>query len=64
MSKGWDYVDGEANEKRSNGGIDGPKEREDDGEKPDGDDNRQPGGRTLAQALALVHAYRLLPHEV
>lgn len=64
MGEGGDDVDGEADEERSDGGVDGTEEWEDDGQEPDGDDHRQSRRRTLAQALALVHPNRLLPHKV
>lgn len=59
-----DDVDSEADEERSNGRVDGPKEREDDGQEPDGHHHRQPSQRPLADAPALMHPYGLLPHEV
>ena len=40
MSEGGDDVNGEADKKRSNGGVDGPKEGEDYGQKPYGDHHR------------------------
>ena len=64
MGQSGDDVNSETHKERSNGGVDGPKEREDDCKKPDGDDHRQSSRRTLAEALALVHPYQLLPHEV
>lgn len=39
VSEGGNDVNGEADKKRSNGGVDGPKEGEDYGEKPYGDDH-------------------------
>jgi len=59
-----DDVDGEADEERPHGGVDGPKEREDDGEEPDGHDDGEPGGGALAEAAAVVEADELLPDEV
>lgn len=41
VGEGGDDVDGEANEERSDCGIDGTKERKDDGQKPYGNDHRQ-----------------------
>lgn len=64
VGQSGDDIDSETHKERSDGGVDGPKEREDDGKKPDGDDHRQSRRRTLAKALALVHPYRFLPHEV
>lgn len=64
VGQSGDDVDGEANEKWSNGGVDGTKEWEDDGEEPYGDDHRQSCCRTLAEALALMHPYGFFPHKV
>ncbi|KAG6403629.1 hypothetical protein SASPL_135857 [Salvia splendens] len=55
---------GEANKKRSDGGVDGAEEGEDDGQEPDGDDHREARGRPLAQASTLMHPDGLLPHKV
>jgi hypothetical protein len=59
-----DDVDGETDEERSHGGVDGPEEGEDDGEEPDGHDHGEPRGGALAHAAAVVQADELLPHEV
>lgn len=64
MGQGGDDVDGEADEERSDGGIDRSEEREDDGEEPDGDDHRQSSCCSLAQTLAFVHADCFLPHKI
>lgn len=64
VSQSWDNIDSEANKKRSDGGVDWSKERENDGQKPNGNDNRQSSCGTLAQALAFVQAYCLFPHEI
>lgn len=37
MGKGWDDVDGEANKKRPNCGVDRTKERENNGQEPNWD---------------------------
>ena len=40
MSEGGDDIDGEANEKRTDRGVDGTEERKDDGQKPNGYNHR------------------------
>lgn len=64
VGDGRDDIDGEANEQRSDGGVDGAEEGEDDGEEPDWHHHGEACRRSLAHAPALVHADRLLPHEV
>ena len=64
VSEGGDNVDGEANEKRPDGGVDGAEEGENDGKEPNRDDHGQSCRRALAQALALVHPDQFLPHEI
>lgn len=64
MSEGGDDVDGEANKKRSNGGVDWTKEWEDDGQEPYRDHHGQPSKRPQAYAFRVVHPDHLLPHEV
>lgn len=59
-----DDIDSEADEKWSNGGVDGSEKWEDDGQEPDRNDHRQSRRRTLAQALALVHTNGFLPNKV
>ena len=64
MSNGRDDVDGEAHEKGSHGRIDRTEEREDDGQEPYWDHDRQPSKCPKAYALSVVHPDHLLPHEV
>ena len=64
VSEGGDDVNGEADKERANGGVDGAKEWEYDGQEPYGDHHWQPHQCTLAQALALMHPYCFLPHKV
>lgn len=40
MSKSWDNVDGESNQESTHGGVNGTKEREDDGQEPNWNDDR------------------------
>ena len=61
---GGDDVDGEADEERPYGGVDGPEEGEDDGQEPDGDDDGEAGQGAEEDALGVVHPDHLLPHEV
>ena len=64
MRQRRDDVDGEADEQRADGGVDGPEEGEDDGQEPDGHHDGQPRQRALEDALGVVHPDHLLPHEV
>lgn len=64
VSEGRNDIDGEAYEERSDGGVDGAEEGEDDGQEPYRHHHGQAGRRPLAHAPALVHADGLLPHEV
>jgi hypothetical protein len=59
-----DDVDGEADQQRAHGGVDGAEKREDDGQEPDGRHDGQPRGGAQGHAPRLVHADQLLPHEV
>ena len=59
-----DDVDGEADEQRADGGVDGPEEGEDDGQEPDGHHDGETRGGAQRHAPRLVHADQLLPHEV
>lgn len=64
VSKSRDDVNGEANEERSNGGVDRAKEREDYSQKPDGNNHRQSCSCPFAQALTFMHSNGFLPHKV
>lgn len=64
MREGRDDVDGEADKKGPDGGIDRAEEREDDGQEPNRDHDREPSECPKANALCVVHPYYLLPHEV
>ena len=64
VSQSRNDVDSEADEKRSNSGVDRTKEREDDSKEPNRDDHRKPSKSPLAHTLALMHSYELLPHKI
>lgn len=61
---GGDDVDGEADKKCADGRVDGPEEGEDDGQEPYWYHHRQPRQCSEADALRVVHADHLLPHEI
>lgn len=48
MSEGRDDVDSKTNEERTDSRVDGAKEREDNGQKPNGNDHRQSSRRPFA----------------
>jgi len=64
VGEGGDDVNGEADKKRSNGGVDGTKEGENYGQKPYWDHHWQSRQCTLAQAPTLVYPYCFLPHQI
>lgn len=64
VRRGGNDVDGEADQKCTDGGVDGTEEGEDDGQEPDGYDHRQPRYSSQAYALGAVHPDHLLPNEV
>lgn len=59
-----DDVHGERDQQRSDGGVDRSEEREGDGEEPDGEHHWDSTQGAQEQALRVVHADELLPHEV
>ena len=64
VCRAGDDVDGECDEQGADGGIDGAEEGEGDGEEPDGEHHRDAAEGSEEQALGVVHADELLPHEV
>jgi len=57
-------VFGERDQERADSGVDGAVEGEDDGEELDGEHHQNSAQRLEQQALRVVHADQLLPHEV
>lgn len=64
MSKSRDDIDCETNKKGTNSGINRTKEREDDGKKPDRNNNRETSQCTKANALSVMHSNHLLPNKI
>ena len=64
MGESRDDVDGEADQKRSDGGVDRAEEGEDYGQKPDWYHNGKPCQCPQAYAPCVMHPYHLLPHKI
>ena len=64
MGGGGDDVDGEADQKGADGRVDWPKERENNSQKPYGNNHRQPHKSPQTQAFCVVHSNHFLPHKV